>query len=468
MRGSRQVFWHQGLFLQPQHLQQADATHEAELARLAGLSRPYLWGVHKVGFNGESVAAGRIELTGGEFLFPEGGRAVVGDNCVVVPRSFKPDQVPAEGGLDVYVGVRARRTDGPNVTEVPSREAAQADPPLTTWCSVVQPHNLTDMQGSGPQGQVRLLEYVVRIFFADELDKADGYQLLAVASVVRDKESFALDDAFIPPPLTVRSHARLTELFDEVRDAVVTRCRQLEGYKNQSWSGGDALDGSYMGMLLALRTLTRQAARLSHLAGAPGLAPFDAYGALRELIGELSFFTGGIDALGETSDGQALVPDYDHTRAGACFVAAHALALRLVDNLTAGPEYVASFEWAEPYWTVEIPQHLFAEGNTFWILVTLPATTDTDVESMRDSLTRLAKVGPTRELSPLLARAVPGLPLEHVEGTPPGLPRRPNTLYFRMETESALWDSVSRTGSLSLYWHEAPADVKPQLAVLRG
>ena len=48
----------------------------------------------------------------------------------------------------------------------------------------------------------------------------------------------------------------------ELRDRVVGKTRQLEGYKNLSGRGGDT--GELAVLLMALRTLSRFAARLSY------------------------------------------------------------------------------------------------------------------------------------------------------------------------------------------------------------
>ena len=74
--------------------------------------------------------------------------------------------------------------------------------------------------------------------------------------------------------------------------------------------------------LLALRSLNRYASLLVHMAAARHGHPWQAYGLLRQLIGELSTFSGEISFTGEDQEGSQLLPDYDHSELGACFAAA--------------------------------------------------------------------------------------------------------------------------------------------------
>jgi len=45
------LYWHQGLFLQPQHFQQNDARIEHRLTRTTELNHPYPWGLISLKIN---------------------------------------------------------------------------------------------------------------------------------------------------------------------------------------------------------------------------------------------------------------------------------------------------------------------------------------------------------------------------------------------------------------------------------
>ncbi len=80
----------------------------------------------------------------------------------------------------------------------------------------------------------------------------------------------------------------------------------------------------------------------------------------------------------------------------------------------------------------------------------------------------IAKLSATHGMSNLLARAVQGIGMIHMENLPPGLPRSKGTLCFRIDTESPHWEDVVRSGNLSLYWDSAPSDLAVYIAAMRG
>ena len=67
----------------------------------------------------------------------------------------------------------------------------------------------------------------------------------------------------------------------------------------------------------------------------------------------------------------------------------------------------------------------------------------------------------------LMSLALPGLELIYLPVAPQGLPRRPNAHYFRIEQISRQWEAITRDGLISLFWLDAPADLRAEIAVVR-
>ncbi len=455
------VFWHHGLFLQPQHFQLADRYLVESLLPLLAAARPYFWGAAEAQVDEGALAAGRMDFTRLSLLFPDGlgGLAAYPGNAVAAGRRIPVEAIPAGGGMTVYVGLRGIKPGEPNVTQAETPEAMAAAP--TRWAVPAEPENLPDIYGDGPAAQVRRLQCVLRIVFEPEAASMGDHALVAVARIVREGDALKADPSFAPPCLTICAAPALASILTELRDRVLGKTRQLEGYKNLSGRGGDT--GELAVLLMALRTLSRFAARLDHTVRGPCASPFEAYGLLRELVAELSVFSLEIGALGETWQGESLLPAYDHENLGPCFRAARDVAVRLIEAVSAGPRWAARFVFKDPYWTVEIPPHVLAEGGEFWLVLASDAA---DPAAMRASAQRVLKLSATGGMSSLLVRAVPGIPLGYSEGPPAGLPRRPGALYFRVGAESPQWNDVVTGQSLSIYWDEAPADLDAQLAVI--
>ncbi len=455
------IFWHHGLFLQPQHFQLSDRNLAAAMGPLVSSLRPYFWGAAAVEADLGALAAGRMEFSRLSLLFPDGQGpiATFPGNSVCAGRQISADAIPAGGGLTVYLGLKGIKVGEPNVTQAETPEAMAAA--TTRWAVPAEPESLPDIYDDGPTAQVRQLKNVLRIIFEDEAAEMGDHSLVAVARVMRQGDDLVLDPDFAPASLTVCASPALVSVLKELRDRVVGKTRQLEGYKNLSGRGGDT--GELAVLLMALRTLSRFAARLDHTVGGSCVSPWDAYGMLRELVAELSVFSLEIGALGETWQGENLLPTYDHENLGKCFRTVRDVAVKLIEAVSAGPRWSSRFVFKDPYWTVEIPQQILAEGGEFWLVL---ASESGDPAAMRASAQRVLKLSATGGMSSLLVRAVPGIPIGYSEGPPAGLPRRPGALYFRVGTESPQWNDVVAGQSLSIYWDEAPADMDAQLAVV--
>ena len=216
--------------------------------------------------------------------------------------------------------------------------------------------------------------------------------------------------------------------------------------------------------LLALRTLNRYVAAFGTLlrggpcpplAGLPGPAP-----AHRR---NDQPFPEGISATGETSSGEKRIPAYDHANLGHCFSATHDLIGRLLDGITVGPEHLINLAYFDPYFIGEMPSHMFSGDNVYWLIV----RTSKDSKEVTGAMSSLVKLGASSNISTLLARSIPGIPLEYYQAPPPGLPRRSHSYYYRIEHRSPQWDEVLKSQMLSLYWVDPPEDVSVEVVVLR-
>ena len=67
---TKPVFWHQGLFLQPQHFQLAEQNQQARLYPYHHYLQPHFWGVCRLQLLASSLSHRTCEIESGEFIFP--------------------------------------------------------------------------------------------------------------------------------------------------------------------------------------------------------------------------------------------------------------------------------------------------------------------------------------------------------------------------------------------------------------
>ena len=217
-------------------------------------------------------------------------------------------------------------------------------------------------------------------------------------------------------------------------------------------------------MLLAiLGLLGRSIPELNRWLQAPSAHPWNVYGSLCRIAGELSVFAPDMSPLGETRQGARVIPPYDHTDLYGCFSAVARVIMRLVDTLVMGPQFIFDLEPAGTpgVFSAVMPRGALSAGSyDYWLLL----------RSQRGkelaSAAALGKLAPAAEMSDVVAQALPGVRLRRSEQPPMGLPRRGDTLYFRIDSNDPLWRRLERDGEISYTLPGAPDDLRVQVTVV--
>ena len=79
----------------------------------------------------------------------------------------------------------------------------------------------------------------------------------------------------------------------------------------------------------------------------------------------------------------------------------------------------------------------------------------------------MIKISSAEHLSVLIRRALPGMPLERTTILPPGLPRRSDSLYFKLDRGGPEWAEIQKQQNICLYWSHAPEDTSADIIVVR-
>jgi len=456
MKIQRPLFWHQGLFLQPQHFQLQDQAAQSGLIPFLNYQGPHFWGVGRAEFDQAALGGGSFHLYSGCFLFPDGSYLEYPGNALLGARSF-PGSLGEGKTLQVYLGLRRWDEAGRNVTVIETGEQASAT--TTRFVTMADPEEVGDLYGQGPAVQVERLQYLLRIFWESELDQLGDYLLIPLARL-ENRNGAVLSGRFIPPSLALEASAPLQRLVKEIRDHLIGRSRQLELSQRESLHTGVSPHETVQ--LLAIMALNRQVQYLSHLIEAPSVHPWLAYGSLRQLVGELSAFSAQPEGLGEDEAAQHTLPPYDHQNLWHCFAAAQRLVTKLLDELCSGPDHLIPLLPDGHYYTAELKRSLLEGNRRFY----LSLRTQLDSKDVLLSVNSVAKLSAREHLSLLASRALPGLPLKFLDLPPGELPRRPQTLYFAVDQHHEQWAMVAKENNIALYWEDAPADLEVELIVL--
>jgi type VI secretion system protein ImpJ len=456
----RPLFWHQGLFLQPQHFQIEDRYSQSLGTPLYRFLQPHLWGLG--GLEATDVVAGNAveKPFQAQLLFQDMTYVVYPDTAVMEARPFQEDWVEGGRPFTVYIGIKKWQPAGGNVTVLEKFENLSAV--TTRFVSLADPEEVEDLHQSGPAAQVKRLYYVLKFFWETEIDQLGDYLLVPYARLERTGEAVGLSERFIPPALSVDASEILYRIVKEIRDQIASRGRQLEFYKRDRGIHTAEFGARDMVYLLALRSLNRYGPILSHMLESGRVHPWTVYGILRQLIGELSSFSEEVNSMGELADGAPLLSGYDHEDLWTCFSGAEALVTRLLDEITAGPEYMIPLVYDGTYFAAELPPQIFEGRNRFYLVF----GTEADPAEVIKAMGVVAKLSSREALPILIARALPGIRLEPLSTPPQELPRRAHSIYFQVDHHSDKWAQVSSGRNLALYWEGAPDDLQVELMVV--
>ncbi|MDT8272299.1 MAG: type VI secretion system baseplate subunit TssK [Desulfomonilia bacterium] len=457
---SRPLFWHHGLFLQPQHFQLEDRYLSSLVQPLFTFLSPHLWGVRSMEIQKSSLATGVFHLAGGEFMFRDMTHAVVPDNAVVEARSFEDDWVEGGKPLGVFLGLKQWDSSGGNVTVLSNAQPLSG---ITTRFVAPQDfEEVRDLHQDGPAAQVKRLKMALKILWETERDRFGDYEVIPIAQLERSGEDIVLSERFIPACTSLSASPLLEHIVREIRDQIVSRGHQLELYKRDRGIHTSEFGARDMVYLLALRSLNRYIPQLVHLSEEGDVHPWAVYGILRQLIGELSTFSHEITVTGGAGGEEQGLSPYLHQDLWSCFSTAQGIITRLLDEITAGPEYVFALTYDGTYFSSELAPAIFEGKNRFFLVF----ESQQDPKELLGSLASSAKLSSRESLGILIARALPALKLTHLGVPPQELPRKANALYFQIDHHDQQWANVQKGKNIALFWDSAPEDLKVELMVV--
>ncbi len=457
MKVNKQVYWHQGLLLQPQHFQLESQFHQQKMSRTSQLLHNDMWGVLSLEIQSNALLDKRLVLSSGEILFQDGALCSIPDNAEVISRYFDDEWVKTGQSFKVYLGLKQWDSERSNVVEV---DDSALSPTLDTRFIVNEtPETVPDLYSSGVEGHTQPLKYLLKFFWEDEIEAAGDYMLMPVAILEQDGNEIRFHKSFIPPLVNAKLWPRLDHLLEEVSAKVVSRARQLERFKQPNTLGQQSAQGQYE-ILLAIRSLNRCAWLIQNVIETPVIHPRDVWSTLCEIVAEMSSFIVDISVADDELNQRW--PHYDHTDLNLVFSVLIEQIERSLQGIMVGPEYVLPFTDQKGIWSLSLPDGSMKEEYRYCILFT-----GVSESQFNEQLSRMIRLSSTGSLSSLLAHAVSGIPLKLLEDRPMSLPQNEQGVYCEIDVSSPLWDAVREDKKLSMYW-VSDADCQATLYVTRG
>lgn len=430
------LHWHEGLFLQPHHLQYLQHGLLAEAAQLRS-QQPFAHGVIDAALSSDALSNFRLRFEALRVALPSGRLIVLGENAEV-------------GDLDLK-GLFSGRGDAFVISlAVPVWQPQRANAfamgaPYDARVKLLYaPQEVTLMdENTGANPKSVFVRRLNARLITDDEDRSD-LEVVPLLRLIRssgqDLGSPRLDPEFVPPAVYLESSALLHRKVRDLVHFIEAGQRQLRAQLNRGGFDVESMRGVQFEQILRYRSLRRMAARLRALLSAPRTSPFTWYLELSELHAELmALRPNKVDAEG---------PAYSHDHLFATF---HDLDVKIRSLLQSASG--ASFRRVE-----FSPQDGAFAATLGEEHVSGPADYYLAVRSLRDprEVIQLVEDVDRFKLMPLSlgSRAVRGMVLKEERVAPLQLPAQPGLTYFRLgRAESPrVWQQIQSEKSIVVRW----------------
>lgn len=457
------LFWHQGLFLQPQHLQYADQYHQSLAVYLLQQSTPYCWGLLNIEINESALQNGILEIGKLSCVLREGVILDYPNNAALEAVQFVDKWRDTTNPLKVFIGLRLPSQTEPNVTVYQGKNSDSFV--RTRYASSAEGNDVLDAFQSDKVANVKTLRYSLALFFDDQFDNAEQYELLPIAQIIKEGEQYKLDESFVPPLINGNACPPLINKLNTLKHDLLGRASLLESYRSVGDGGSSSYNPAAITNQLAGQVLARYVPRISQLIEAGEVHPLTIYGVIRELIGELSTFSNKVSIEGESRNSRINLLPYLHDDFGQCMEIAIEIVAQLLNELTVSPELVVQLKHSESgKFSGSLTKEFFERQHSVYLLLRTAEPFDKHLQSFMN----FSKLGADNQVDVYARRALPGVPVIHLQGKPIGISSQPNTSYFMIERDGYEWGYVEDTGQIGLIWNEAPSDLVVELVLVRG
>lgn len=430
-----QIHWHEGLFLQPHHLQRLQRSVGEGLRDERRRSWAYPYGVADVRLSADALENFQIRFDRLRVVMPSGVEVDFPDTAELPVLDIRQAFQAHGGQVTVLLGVPLWF----------DARANTADPGADSRAKLlyrVAEASVTD-ENSGDNAQPVLVRRVNARLLLETDDKADleTIPLLKILPAAGENVGLPRQDAqFAPPCLVLAGSPALRELVRDLAAQVDASRKELVLQTTRGGFDWNNLRGMQLEQILRLRTLNRHAGRLPALVEAPSVPTFQFYLEMRELLGELSALQPDRDDFD--------TPAYDHDRP---FLPFYEMASKIRGHLRgtvaasfAKVDFTPAEGYHEAYFS---PEHF-----------TMPVDFFLGIKTREDprQLARLIEDADRFKLMPrsLSGRAIRGVQLKEERFPPMELPAQSGLYYYRVQREvsARAWGQVAVEQAAIIRW----------------
>ena len=428
MAWDNKVVWGEGLFLQPQHLQQQERYLERQIRASTAALTPFSYGFAQLEIDTDLLTLGKFGLRSASGLMPDG----------------TPFSIPGEVDQPAPIGLPETLRNATIHLVLPTRQAgaietAPADRLESAARFVVDEHEAIDTN-AGYQSVVTVPIGRLRLRITVEAERTGGQVALGMARVieVRADRSVVLDEAFIPPVLLCDASGELAGFVTTLQGLLHQRAEEIAGRVSETNTRGAAEINDYM----LLQLCNKYEPLMAHLVASVGqLHPEPLYRVLLQLAGELTTFT-------ESRKRPPTFPPYRHDDLHGTYRPLMAVLRQAFSTVFA--QTAESIPLQERAFGIRVGPILDRSlvTDATWVLA---VKAQMPPETLRRNLPNQIKIGPVEQIRELISVALPGIAITALPVAPRQLPFYAGTSYFELDRRNAYWAALARSGGVAIH-----------------
>jgi type VI secretion system protein ImpJ len=440
---SVEIHWHEGLFLQPHHLQRLQRGVHDQVCAERKLAWAYPYGVVEARLSRDELENMRIRFDRLRAIMPSGRIVDFPDSAELPSLDIKQALAKSVAGFRLYLGVPLWQPARANTV----RTGVEGDTRAKLIYRIGEIECTDENTGENPK-PVQVRKINSRLMFEQE-DNADMevLPLLRVMRAVGDDVGLPRQDPdYVPPCFVLAGSPVLRELVRDLVSQVEASRKELVVQLARGGFSIDQMRGLQFEQVMRLTTLNRFSGRLPSLIASANLTPFEIYLQLRELLGELA-------ALHPDKD-DFEVATYDHDNLLPVFRELTAKIRSYLRGAVAPSFMKLPFKDVTGVLTAAFaPEHL-TQPNAYYL----------GIRSKLDPLVlgKYVEDGDKFKLMPqsLATRAIRGIGLKEERHPPMEFPAQSDLHYFRLDRAASerMWQQIQSEKAATIRWTGAELD----------
>lgn len=425
MKSSKPI-WSEGMFMRPQHFQQADRYADAQ----RNLAREYLhqfgWGIHQLVVDVDLLAQGKYALQELHAIFPDGTLVrLPHDADAPGPRDIGRDH---EGKL-IYLAVGARRGD--------QQDTNMENGSVYAGRYVRKFQALRDAtQEGGEAMEIAVAELDLRIAFEGE--PLEDFILLPLARVgsINADGSVLLAKDYFPPALSLSAHDGFLAMVAEITSLLRRRGEQLAQDVDPSRAQGvsDLLDFNLLQAVNSHEPFFRQ------LSATTDFHPFVLYMRMMDMAAELAIYLPG-HRLTEYQS-------YKHDDPYPSMARALELLRQELSVVVDRKALQLDLEARGGNLQVHVVEDRSLIQSAQFVLV---VQADVPRRELINNIPNMIKVAPAEKIRDLVSVQLPGILLQPMPVAPRQLPYYSNAAYFELSQEGEFWAEMEASVAFAFH-----------------